>query len=367
MPEDNEKVEDFISLWRKKMENEGDKPSAIRDTLEKIQEIEKENKLLRNKIQDNIELISKTEQIIKSTMEENERLRTQLTQGSPGIGVNVSELQQKNTALNDTILELEKNLAIKEVELRARSNEKIELEAKLEAASKSVVSPPTIDSAATNAVIAELKSDLAKKEAQIGELQSKISGLTEENEGLNQQLIEVEKSKSLPIDYVVPVEQPKPAVIKPQSTQPSTETLERLCQDLQQDLNKYKRSIEQLTREKDDLKKALEDGGFQLEPEEFKELKIENEALKNDLSQLQESLKTQKQESPQLNEQLNNLRQQVKEKDFLIAELKSTQQTQLVVPKGPMSGLIEDLQNKINKLKTTIEEKNKIIEELQAS
>ena len=103
MPENNEKVEDFISLWRKKMENEGDKPSAIRDTLERIQEVEKENQLLRNKIQDNIQLISKTEQIIKGTMEENERLKAQLTQGSPGGGTSVSDLQQKNKALNDTI------------------------------------------------------------------------------------------------------------------------------------------------------------------------------------------------------------------------------------------------------------------------
>jgi len=32
-----------------------------------------------------------------------------------------------------------------------------------------------------------------------------------------------------------------------------------------------------------------------------------------------------------------------------------------------MSGLIEDLQSRINKLKITIEEKNKIIEELKSS
>ncbi|MFX0023831.1 MAG: hypothetical protein ACFE9S_16010 [Candidatus Hermodarchaeota archaeon] len=367
MPEDNEKVEDFISLWRKKMENEGDKPSAIRDTLERIQEVEKENELLRNKIKDNIELISKTEQIIKSTIEENERLKTQVSQGGIGGGIGISELQQKNIALNDTILDLEKKLAIKEVELRARNNEKFELEAKLEAASKSVVSPPNIDSAATNAVINELKSDLAKKETQISELQNKINELTVENEGLNQQLVEVEKSKSLPIDYVVPVEQPKPTVIKPQTTQPSTETLERLCQDLQQDLNKYKRSVEKLTKEKDDLKKTLENGGFQLEPEELKELKRENESLKTDLSKLQESLKIKQQESPQINEKISNLQQQIEEKDLLIAELKATQQVQPVAPTGPMSGLVEDLQNKINKLKIEIKEKDKIIEELQSS
>ncbi|MFX0008277.1 MAG: hypothetical protein ACFFA7_13715 [Promethearchaeota archaeon] len=367
MPEDNEKVEDFISLWRKKMENEGDKPSAIRDTLERIQEVEKENQLLRNKIQDNIDLISRTEKVIKNTLDENERLKAQLAQGDSSDGTSVSDLQQKNKALNNTILDLEKKLANKEVELRARNNEKLDLEAKLEKASKIAVSSPAIDSAATNAVLKELKSDLTKKQTQIDELQNKINQLTIENEGLNQQLIEVEKSKSLPIDYVVPVEQSKPSVLKPQTTQSSTETLEILCQDLQQDLNKYKRNIDQLTKEKDDLKKALEAGGFQLEPEELKELKRENETLKNDISQLQESLKMKQQESPQIRKQINSLQEQLKEKDLLIAELKSSQQPQLPMPKGPMANLVEDLQNKINKLKSTIDEKNKIIEELKAS
>jgi septal ring factor EnvC (AmiA/AmiB activator) len=192
MPEDKEKVEDFISLWRKKMENEGDKPSAIRDTLKRIQEVEKENQLLRNKIQDNIDLISRTEQVIKNTLDENERLKAQLAQGGSGGGTSVNDLQQKNKALNNTILDLEKKLANKEIELQARNNEKLDLEAKLETSSKMVVSPPDRDSAATNAVIKELKTDLTKKQTQIDELQSKINQLTIENEGLNQQLIEVE-------------------------------------------------------------------------------------------------------------------------------------------------------------------------------
>ncbi len=41
MPEENEKVEDFVSLWRKKMKTEIDKPkpSAIGDTLDKIKQV----------------------------------------------------------------------------------------------------------------------------------------------------------------------------------------------------------------------------------------------------------------------------------------------------------------------------------------
>ena len=367
MPEENEKVEDFISLWRKKMENEIDKPSAIGETLDRIKEVEKENELLRNKIKDNIGLISKTEHIIKSTIEENERLKEQLKQGGLSIGINVSDLQQKIVVLNNTIINLEKQLAEKEVELRARSNEKIELETKLEATSKSIVSSTTTDSGVTTALINDLKSDLTKKKIQIDELETKINELTEENEVLNQQLLK--KEKTLPIDYVVPLEQPKPSVIRPQSTQPSTETLERLCQDLQQDLNRYKRNIENLTKEKDDLKQTLESGGYQLEPEEIKDLKKENESLKNDLSQLQESLRMKQKETPQIKEseeKINNIQEQIKEKDLLIAELKATQQVQPIIPKGPMSGLVEDLQNKINKLKTTIEEKNKELQRLSS-
>ena len=51
----------------------------------------------------------------------------------------------------------------------------------------------------------------------------------------------------------------------------------------------------------------------------------------------------------------------------MITELKAGQQPQPITPKGPMSDLIEDLQNKINKLKLAIEEKNKIIEDLKSS
>jgi chromosome segregation ATPase len=368
MPEDNEKIEDFVSLWKKKMEKKGDKPSAIGEILERIKQVEKENELLRNKIKDNIDLINKTEQVINSTLDENKRLKEQLKQTGKSSGSGLSDLQQKNVSLNNKLIELEKMLAEKEVELRARSNEKIELEAKLEADLKSSASAPTIDHGETTTIIEGLKSDLSKKKSQIDELHNKINELTEENEALNQQL--VKKMKSLPIDYVVPVEQPKPTVIKPKSPQQSTETLERLCQDLQQDLNKYKRHIEELNKEKEELKKNLVNGGFALEPEELKKIKKENESLKNELLLLQDSLKQKQKEpelSPQIHEKINNLEVQLKEKDHLIAELKINQQTQPVAAKGPISSLVDDLQSKINKLKIEIKEKDKIIEELQSS
>ncbi|MFX1419008.1 MAG: hypothetical protein ACFE9N_08830 [Promethearchaeota archaeon] len=372
MPEDNEKVEDFISLWRKKMENEIDRPSVIGETLERIKEVEKENEQLRNKINENIELISRTERIIKDTIEENERLKKQLKQTGATGEVKGSDLQRKNIELNNKIISIETKLVENEVELRARNNEITELKTKLETISKSKKSQISeTDSGVTSALINDLKSDLSKKKAQIDDLENKINELTEENDALNQQL--VEKMKKLPIDYVVPVEQPKPSVIKPQSTKPSSHTLEILCQDLQTDLNKYKKMVEKLNQEKSELEQAFENGGFKLEPDELKELKKENEELKNELSQIQTSLQEKSKEAlltPQikdLEKKIYDFQEQLIEKDRLIAELKSKQQTIPTVHEGPMSSLIEDLQNTINKLKLAIEEKDKIIKELQSS
>lgn len=375
MPEDNEKVEDFISLWRKKMETEIKVPSTIGDTLDRTKEIEEENDQLRNKIKENIDLISKTEEIVKKTIDENKKLKEQLKQAGMTGGINVGEIQQENIELNNQVIRLEKSLTEKEVELRARNHEITELKTKLEVASRtsqSLSSSTTEkDSTVTTALIDDLKSELSKKKSQIDELDKKIDELKLENEALNEQLIE--KMKKLPIDYVVPVEPPKSSVIRPQSTQPSSQTLEILCQDLQSDLNKYKRIIEKLNKEKSELQLAFESGGFKLEPDEIKELKRENEELKTELSQIQVSLKK-KSEKPALTPQINELEKKISEKqeqldqkDHLIAELKAIEKPPPIIHKGPMSDLVEDLQNKINKLKITIDEKNKIIEQLKSS
>ncbi len=375
MPEDNEKVEDFISLWRKKMETEIKKPSVIGETLEKMKEMEDENEQLRNKIKENIELITRTEKIITSTIEENERLKVQLQQAGTTSGTNVSNIQQENIELNNKVINLEKNLTEKEVELQARNHEITDLKTKLEVASRSLESvnstPPEASSEITNALINDLKSELSKKKSQIDDLEKNISDLKEENQALNEELME--KMKKLPIDYVVPVEPPKSSVIRPQSNQPSAQTLEILCQDLQTDLNKYKRIVDKLNKEKSELESAIESGGIKLEPNELKELKKENEALKDELSKVQISLQKKSKETtltPQISELENansKLQEQLNEKDRLISELKTKEQPQPVVHKGPMADLVEDLQNKINKLKITIDEKNKIIESLKSS
>ncbi|TKJ24265.1 MAG: hypothetical protein CEE43_00855 [Promethearchaeota archaeon Loki_b32] len=375
MPEENEKVEDFISLWKKKMENEIETPSAIGETIERIKQVEEENERLRNKIKENIELITKTEVIITKTIEENKSLKQQLKNAGMVDNVKVSDIQQENKMLNNKVISLEKNLTEKEVELISKINEINDLKMKLEAASttsKEIESSTAgKGSEITTALIDNLKSELSKKKTKVNELENRISELTEENESLNKELLE--KMKKLPIDYVIPVEEPKSSVIKPLSTKPSSETLEILCQDLQSDLNKYKKIVEKLNKEKSELAQTIESGGFQLEPEELKILKRDNEELKNELSQIQKSLQNKSQEATwttQINEadkKIKNLQEQLEGKDHLIVELKAKQQSQPIVHKGPMSGLIEDLQNKINKLKLTINEKNKIIEELKSS
>lgn len=369
MPEENEKVEDFISLWKKKMENDIETPSTIGATLERIKQVQEENEQLRNKIKENIELITKTEVIITKAIEENESLKQQLKNAGMVDNVKVSDIQQENIMLNNKVISLEKNLTEKEVELVSKINEMDDLKRKLEAASMTSIeiesSTTGKDLDITTALIDNLKSELSKKKTQVNELENRISELTEETEALNKELLE--KMKKLPIDYVIPVEVPKSSVIKPQSTKPSSETLEILCQDLQSDLNKYKKIVEKLNKEKSELAQTIESGGFQLEPEELKILKRDNEELKNELSQIQKSLQSKSQEAAwttQINEadkKIKSLQEQLEGKDHLIVELKAKQQFQPIVHEGPMSGLIEDLQNKINVLKLTIEEKNKII------
>lgn len=375
MPEDKEKVEDFISLWRKKMDTESNKPSAIGDTLKRIQEVEQENEQLRNKIQANIDLISKTEEVVRKTIDENEKLREEIKKtGSIG-GGNVSEIQQQNLELSNKIQSLTLSLTEKENALNFKENEINELKQRLEEATSAVQFMADTASEVTpdisQELIEDLKSELSKKKSHVSELEQKNVELRNEISNLNEKLID--KETKSPVDYVIPVETPKSTVIKPQAAPTSSATLEILCQDLQADLNKYKKIVEKLNQDKSQLQQNLEQGGFQLEPEELKELKIENEQLRSDLSQVQATLEAKSKATTETlslieSERLvEDLQKQLKQKDQIIAELKTTSQAQISTPQGPMSNLVGDLQKTINKLKITIEEKNKIIDELKSS
>lgn len=375
MPEDAEKVEDFISLWRKKMDTESNKPSAIGDTLKRIQEVEQENEQLRTKIQANIDLISKTEEVVRKTIDENEKLKEELKNSGSFDRGNVEKIQQENLELSNKISSLTLSLTEKNNTINFKEDEIKELRLKLDEAASAVQFMADTASETgpdiSQELLEDLKSELSKKKSQVSELEQKNLELSNEISSLNEQLIE--KETKLQVDYVIPVETPESKIIRPQAAQTSSATLEILCQDLQADLNKYKKVIDKLNQDKSELQSAIDQDGVQIEPEEIKELKKENEQLKSDLSQIQETLKEKSKisietlslaESERL---VEDLQKQLKAKDQIIAELKESRQPQMITPEGPMASLVEDLQKTINRLKISIEEKNKIIDELKSS
>ncbi|MFX1313501.1 MAG: hypothetical protein ACFFHD_12940 [Promethearchaeota archaeon] len=308
MPEDKEKVEDFISLWKKKMESEIKKnPSAIEQTLDRLKEMEKQNEALRSRIRQNIDLITKTDGTIRDMPEENKPFKIEIKE-SEIIGTKkIREVQHENIELSERLENLTQNL--------------------------------------------QQKDNLLKtKDSNLSLLQNKVKDLSEQLESVSSS----EKEKSV-------------------LSQASPQILEMLCQDLQADLNKYKRIVEQLTLEKKELQETVKSSGSQLKPEELEELKKENEELKAELSILQTRLQSKINEpKPQFSaeiyeKQIKELHEQIKEKDILINELKTSQVSQISDLTTPITNLVEELQSNINKLKVSLEEKNKIIHELKSS
>jgi len=186
-----------------------------------------------------------------------------------------------------------------------------------------------------------LQSDLNKGISNVADIESKISSLSNEINSLNKQL--VEKLKSEPVDFVIQAETPKPpepTVIKPLPPEPSSKPLEALCKDLQSDLTKYKRVIEKITKEKSQLKNALEEKGFQFSPQELESLK-EEEATQ---------IATQNVERI-----IHDLERKIQEKEDIIVDLKLSQMAPTEVSVGKMPDLVENLQKNINRLKSIIQ------------
>ncbi|MFX1488895.1 MAG: hypothetical protein ACFFBI_07100 [Promethearchaeota archaeon] len=380
MHEDKEKVEDFITLWRKKLMDESKRPSAIAETLERIQEVEKENEELRKKIKENIDLISRTEEVVRKTIDENEKLKEEIKKApkvekSKFEASKINELQAKNIELNTKLQSLTIRLTEKDNAINLRDNQISELNLKLNDATSALEfmtkTATEEKSEASKALIEDLQAELSKSKSQVGEMEQKIANLNEELVSLNEQLIE--KEKSTPVDYVIPVDTSKTEVLKPQPAQTSSKTLELLCQDLQSDLNKYKRIVDNLTKEKSELTQTLDTEGFKPEQEDFKEMKRENVELKAKIAQLQEKFNEKSKTTTQTlslveaERLIEDLGEKLRMKDAVIAEIKASHQPQIIAPEGPMSNLVEDLQKKINKLKLDLDEKNKIIEELKSS
>ena len=352
MPEDNERIEDFMSLWKQKNEEQNNLPSVIGDTLNQMEVLRAENQDLRNKISENIVLISKTEDIIRNLSTEKERLRVEKEEALMDLMMRVSNLEKENLELGKKVKSMVKLLLEKDDEIK-----------RLESIGVTIITPPDSPN-----LTDELHSQINQRNLHIISLEKHISELKTKNEELNAQI--VEKIKTMPIDHITPVNHPQETMLKPLPSKGASLPLESLCQDLQADLNKYKKIIEHLTQDKSQLLALMENQGIGLDIAEIKVLKIENENLKRDVLELQNSLKFQSKESIQelanaeAETKIKDLQSKIQEKETLIADMKLSQGIRASGSTGPMADLVDELQKSINKLKITINEKDQEIQNL---
>jgi len=352
MPEDNEKIEDFMTLWKQKNEEQNNLPSVIGDTLNQMEVLRTENQDLRNKISEDIALISKTEDVIRNLSSEKERLRVEKEEALMDLMMRVSNLEKENLELGKKVKSMVKLLLEKDDEIK-----------RLESIGVSIITPPDSPN-----LTDELHSQINQRNLHIISLEKHISELTTKNEELNAQI--VEKMKNMPIDHTASANNPEESIIKPLPSKGPSIPLESLCQDLQTDLNKYKKIIEQLTQDKSQLIGLMENKGIGLDIAEIKVLKTENENLKRDVLELQNSLKFQSKESIQelanaeAETKIKDLQSRIQEKETLIANMKLSQGIRASGPTGPMTDLVEELQKSINKLKMVIKEKDQEIQNL---
>ena len=340
MPADKDKIDDFVTLWKNKSQA-NNQPSIIGETMNQLEMLKKENDELRTKIADNIDLISKSEEVIKNLSNDRERMRIEHEESIMDLTMRVNNLERENVELSNKAKSMVKVLMEKDEEIK-KFNDQIN--------SENIVANEKI------------KIDLTKKNETIDLLNKQILKIKDENDKLQAQLLE--KVKNVPT-FVLPGKQAEDKALKPLPPESPSQPLELLCQDLQTDLNKYKKIIEQLNQEKNQLKKVLGEEGITFNVEELNTLKNENEGLRKDLQQLQQSLAQKPTiQSTSDGQIIKDLQEKLLEKENLIDELKLSQTTQSSSPKGPMTDLVEELQKSINKLKHTIQEKDQRISEL---
>lgn len=353
---------DFVERLRQ-MKNDMKTPSVIGDTFNKLEEIKKENEDLKEKIKIKDELIKRSEELLKKTLEAREKLRKE----------NEDSLNrlQSDIAEKDEILK-QKDKELYELRLKAENSlEEPDIKEKLISISDSVVN---------EALQLDLQNQIFALENNVKTLEFTIETLHLEIDKLKKELSEKEEAAT--IDYVIPViepvttpAEPEPAAPEPAQPEPvqSSSTLETLCQDLQTDLNRYKTIVATLKNENITLKTSLESKGTPTVVDNTNELKKENLALKSQVSELtqkmsvlQKSLQNVPLETPKKEDsdiKIRALQEEILEKDKKIADLEASTTVQVIAtPSGPVSGLVEDLQNQINKLKIALmaeREKNK--------
>lgn len=416
------KDEDFVGML-KKMKTNMKSPSVIGDALDKLEILQKENELLKEQLNKSINLIHSSEQVLQKALDEKERLKEDGRIAMEKLGVDIIDLKNQNSELTSKVKDLQnllhQELQQKEKEISGLKSIAETVSKELEAKKKGI---PQTDSAVSQALVEDLSSELSKRKVQISNyenqiktLEAQIEGLTqdinmykskgeiiaqpqeispelakkdiyiyeleerirnleqhivelaEENASLNKKV--TEQQSALAVDYVVPVVEATTTAKKPEPAPTSVSTLETLCQDLQSDLNRYKKIMDSLRVENKELKKALEAGGVSTDFKEINDLRNENISLKARILNLEKTMEEQTLEvslSLDSENKIKELQNQLNEKAILINELKTSQITQPVAQSGPMSNLVEDLQAKINKMKTALNEKDKIIEDLKS-
>jgi len=321
MPNENEKLEKLSELLNDQRISGGDQ-SIISDYIKRIQKLEDENSKLRSTIKQDIELIAKTEDIVKKAIIDKQNLEKGLLEKD-------KELQKKNAEIS--LLKIESTMPLPD---------------------KPTTAEPTQNDLQVNqSLIEDLKEQLEYKKKQISEFQklivnneSKIEELEKYNESLTTKSV---SNESVNIAGGGP-------------------QLASLVQDLQSEINRYKTNINRLKTENAELKEVIKKGGASLENQIIEQLMIENESLKSQIEDMDQG-KGKKGKKDKLKE----LYQKIAEKDHMIERLvKLTEKDEIEISSqaaAPVSGLVEELQNKISKLTIALKEKDKIISDLKGN
>ncbi len=412
------KDEDFVGML-KKMKTNMKSPSVIGDALDKLEILQKENEQLKEQLNKSINLIHSSEEVLRKALDEKERLKEDGRIAMEKLGEDIIDLKNQNSDLQNLLLGKNEEFQQKEKEISGLKTIAETVSKELEAKKKGI---PQTDSAISQALVEDLSSELSKRRVQISNyenqiktLEAQIEGFTqdlnmykskgeiiaqpqeispelakkdiyiyeleerirnleqhiaelaEENANLNKKI--TEQQSAWAVDYVVPVVEATTTAKKPEPAPTSVSTLEILCQDLQSDLNRYKKILDSLKVENKELKKTLEAGGVSTDFEEINDLRNENISLKARIINFEKTMEEQTLEvslSLDSENKIKELQNQLNEKAILINELKTSQIILPVAQSGPMSNLVEDLQAKINKMKTALNEKDKTIEDLKS-
>jgi len=221
----SEKQEDFIGKL-KRMKNDAGTPSVIQDTLNQLEEIKKENEKLKN-----------SEDFLKRTVEKLEKLRKENMETLDRLQLELAEVKKQNVEFRNKVYIME--------------------------------------------------DELKEKESQYV-LKDTIESLTQEKETLKKELSEREGEYT--IDYVIPVIEPVSSKSEPEpEITKSSSTLEALTQDLQSDLNRYKKIVEKLKTDNKNLKNDLESRSTPRLSKDIDKILNENAALKKEITELQKT------------------------------------------------------------------------------